>query len=45
MRLNEDGADLMVMGCYGHSRFRELVFGGMSRDMLGAVKVPTLMSH
>jgi len=44
-RLNEDGADLMVMGCYGHSRFRELVFGGMSRDMLGAVKVPTLMSH
>ncbi len=44
-RLDEDGADLMVMGCYGHSRFRELVFGGMSRDMLGAVKVPTVMSH
>jgi len=44
-RLDEDGADLMVMGCYGHSRFRELVFGGMSRDILGAVKVPTLMSH
>jgi len=44
-RLDEDGADLLVMGCYGHSRFRELVFGGVSRDMLGTVKVPTLMSH
>lgn len=44
-RLEEDGADLMVMGCYGHSRFRELVFGGVTRDILGGVKVPTVMSH
>lgn len=44
-RLDQGGADLLVMGCYGHSRFRELVFGGVTRDMLGGVKVPTLMSH
>lgn len=44
-RLNDDPPDLFVMGCYGHSRFRELVFGGVTRDMLGAVKVPALMSH
>ncbi len=44
-RLEDDGADMLVMGCYGHSRFRELVFGGVTRDMLAGVKVPTLMSH
>lgn len=44
-RLKEDGADLLVMGCYGHSRFRELVFGGVTRTMLAGVNVPTLMSH
>jgi len=44
-RLDGDGADLMIMGCYGHSRLRELVFGGVTRDMLGGVKVPTVMSH
>lgn len=44
-RLEDDGADLMVMGCYGHSRFRELVFGGVTRDMLGGIKTPTVMSH
>jgi nucleotide-binding universal stress UspA family protein len=44
-RLDADGADLMVMGCYGHSRFRELVFGGVTRDILGGIKAPTVMSH
>ena len=44
-RLDADGADLMVMGCYGHSRFRELVFGGVTRDILGGIKTPTVMSH
>jgi len=44
-RVSEDGAELVVMGCYGHSRFRELVFGGVTRDMLAGVKVATLMSH
>jgi len=44
-RLAQDGADLLVMGCYGHSRLRELVFGGVTRNILGEVTVPTLMSH
>jgi nucleotide-binding universal stress UspA family protein len=39
------GADLMVMGCYGHSRARELVLGGASRSVLGAMTLPTLMCH
>jgi nucleotide-binding universal stress UspA family protein len=39
------GADLIVMGCYGHSRFRELVLGGASREILGHMTVPVLMSH
>jgi nucleotide-binding universal stress UspA family protein len=41
-----DGAhDLLVMGCYGHSRLRELVFGGASRDVLQHMTAPVLMSH
>jgi nucleotide-binding universal stress UspA family protein len=38
-------ADLLVMGCYGHSRLRELVLGGASRHILQHVRVPVLMSH
>jgi len=38
-------ADLMVMGCYGHSRGRELVLGGASRTMLQSMTLPVLMSH
>jgi len=38
-------ADLLVMGAYGHSRFREAIMGGATRDMLGAAKVPVFMSH
>jgi nucleotide-binding universal stress UspA family protein len=39
------GADLVVMGCYGHSRFREFVLGGASRYFLTEAKIPVLMSH
>ena len=39
------GADLIVMGCYGHSRMRELVLGGATREMLRHMTVPVLMSH
>ena len=39
------GADLIVMGAYGHSRFRELVLGGVTRTLLGQMTVPVLMSH
>lgn len=37
--------DLLVMGCYGHSRFREFILGGASRHVLGHATVPILMSH
>ena len=39
------GADLLVMGCYGHHRARELVLGGASRTVLGAMTLPVLMVH
>lgn len=41
----EGGADLIVMGGYGHSRLRQLVFGGVTRHMLRNVTVPVLMAH
>jgi len=39
------GADLMVVGGYGHSRARELVLGGVSRGLLQHMTAPLLMSH
>lgn len=39
------GADLLVMGAYGHSRFREFVLGGATRTILKDVPVPVLMAH
>jgi nucleotide-binding universal stress UspA family protein len=39
------GADLIVMGGYGHSRMRELILGGVTRSMLEGMTVPVLMSH
>jgi nucleotide-binding universal stress UspA family protein len=44
-RLLDEGCDLLIMGGYGHSRFREMIFGGVSRDILRDTWVPTLMSH
>ena len=41
----DEGADLLVMGAYGHSRFRELVFGGVTRGITRQMTVPTLLSH
>lgn len=38
-------ADLLVMGGYGHSRGRELVFGGATRHVLEAANIPILMLH
>lgn len=40
-----NGADLLVLGAYGHSRLRELVFGGVTRSILQTMTVPVLMSH
>lgn len=44
-RLADNGSDLLVMGAYGHSRLREMVFGGVTRDILRHMTVPTLLSH
>ena len=38
-------ASLVVMGGYGHSRFREFVFGGVTRLMLSEMPAPVLMAH
>ena len=39
------GADVLVMGGYGHSRLRELVFGGFTRHVLNASPLPVLLFH
>ena len=39
------GADLIVMGGYGHSRLREFILGGATQDLLKAMPVPVLMAH
>jgi nucleotide-binding universal stress UspA family protein len=39
------GADLIVMGGYGHSRLREFVLGGATRGILQSMTVPVLMAH
>jgi len=44
-RAADIGADLIVMGAYGHARVREMVLGGVTRTMLDAMTVPVLMSH
>ena len=39
------GADLLVMGAYGHSRLRELILGGATRHVMTHMTTPVLMSH
>jgi nucleotide-binding universal stress UspA family protein len=38
-------SDLLVMGCYGHSRVREWVLGGVTRTILKSMTLPVLMVH
>lgn len=38
-------ADLLAVGCYGHSRTREMVLGGVTRELLGHMTLPVLMSR
>jgi nucleotide-binding universal stress UspA family protein len=38
-------ADLIIMGAYGHTRLREQVFGGATRDMLTTSESPILVAH
>jgi nucleotide-binding universal stress UspA family protein len=39
------GAELLVMGGYGHTRFRELLLGGVTATVLRTMTIPVLMSH
>ncbi len=44
-RAADYSADMIVLGCYGHTRLRETIFGGVTRDILKHMTVPVLMSH
>lgn len=44
-RLSDANCDMLVMGAYGHSRWRELVMGGATRTILEHMTVPVFMSH
>jgi nucleotide-binding universal stress UspA family protein len=41
----DEGADLLVTGAYGHSRLGEWAFGGMTQDLLTTSPICCLMSH
>jgi nucleotide-binding universal stress UspA family protein len=43
--LADSGANLLVMGGYGRSRFREALFGGTTRAILDSMTAPVLMAH
>jgi nucleotide-binding universal stress UspA family protein len=42
---SDRGSDLLVMGCYGHSRMRERFLGGATRTILESMTLPVLMMH
>lgn len=41
----DEQSDLLVLGAYGHTRFRERLLGGVTAAVLGAMTVPVLMAH
>lgn len=41
----DQGADLLVMGGYGHGPWRETLFGGATRQIVGASLLPVLLAH
>lgn len=42
---SDEGLDLLVMGGFGHSRLRETIFGGVTRETFRSMTVPVVMSH
>ncbi|QCK84546.1 universal stress protein [Phreatobacter aquaticus] len=42
---SDSGADLLVMGGYGHSKLREMVLGGTTRTIMKSMTLPTFFSH
>jgi nucleotide-binding universal stress UspA family protein len=45
METKKLGCDLMVMGGYSHSRVRELILGGVTRDIIEMSDLPVIMGH
>ena len=43
--ISDERADLLVMGAYGHHRFRELILGGVTQKIFEHMTTPVLMSH
>ncbi len=41
----QTASDMIVMGAYGHSRFREWLLGGATREVLANATVPVLIAH
>jgi nucleotide-binding universal stress UspA family protein len=41
----DTNSDMIVMGAYGHSRFREAILGGATRNMLEQAALPVFMAH
>lgn len=44
-QVRDMNADMLVMGAYGHSRFREAILGGATRNTLESSEVPVFMAH
>jgi len=44
-KANEISADLLVMGGHGHSRFRELLLGGVTKYVFSHAALPVLIAH
>jgi nucleotide-binding universal stress UspA family protein len=44
-RVGNTASDLLVMGAYGHGRWKELMLGGVTQTIAGSMSVPVLMSH
>ena len=44
-KATEIGADWIVMGAYGHSRMREIWFGGVTRYLLESARIPLFFAH
>jgi nucleotide-binding universal stress UspA family protein len=39
------GADLLVVGGYGRARLQEIIFGGVTRELIGSAPLPVFMAH
>jgi nucleotide-binding universal stress UspA family protein len=43
--IDANAHDLLIMGAYGHSRWREMILGGVTRTIMKTMTVPVLLSH